>query len=707
MPLFPQASVGTAGNILLIEEYDALAAAFGSALRRLAPDKETIVARSFAEAEKVADRIHPDLFVIDFDPPPHRAIAFLNRLKSQHPEARVLIIAASQWPELARQRHRPGGLHFIEKPFELAKFDVALKTLLPTEETAAASVNIGALRDLDLTDMIALFGSIGANTVLKVTATSGSIGEIYFAGGQLTSATAGSKTGSSGLEEMLRWKSPRFAEMASRDERPRTMRGRWTTILSAALRATRPIEEAAPSSAAFVAPAPPEKKVVVIDDTELLLVFVEDVLRTARPSLKIFTASNGFEGLRRTAENLPDLVLLDYSLPDIAGGEVCRLLLEDALTARIPVIMMSGHVAEMASTAAKYPNVIASIAKPFVSSALVSLVEQTLSDLEQPASAKRKRAARSSKRIAPKTVSPGSETESANANPSDPSAPPVPDNGSFTPAAPVDPAVPATIDPEQAERPPPETPPPESPASLPEPIDSPPTFEPPPEKLPEIPPNESAPNEPTLPAADLPNETSQAPKEPATAARIPRAKGNTVVLAMPLEITSIQFSSTLQVRAIRAKPNSSIVSVHILPAGVSPEEVVAKNFELEHVDLDTRGQIRAVHLAPAAASAGEPVGGRTLAVAELAAFSEGEETMQLLAEPGASMPIHLLTLFELVSVELAEGFSIGRLRLQTRNAKVRVKLVRENLRTGLTFQSAQVLLNRSAQIADVLLDALA
>jgi len=40
--------------------------------------------------------------------------------------------------------------------------------------------------------------------------------------------------------------------------------------------------------------------------------------------------------------------------------------------------MMSGHVAQMNTTAARFPNVVATIEKPFLSDALVDLVQQTL-----------------------------------------------------------------------------------------------------------------------------------------------------------------------------------------------------------------------------------------------------------------------------------------------------------------------------------------
>ncbi len=134
-------------------------------------------------------------------------------------------------------------------------------------------------------------------------------------------------------------------------------------------------------------PAKTGKKIVVIDDTEMLLIFVEDTLATADPTLQIVTAFTGSEGVRRAEVMLPDLVLLDYSLPDLRGDQVCERLLQNEATSRIPVLMMSGHVPEMMATAEKYRNVVATIAKPFMSDALVALVRETLAKGPLPAPA--------------------------------------------------------------------------------------------------------------------------------------------------------------------------------------------------------------------------------------------------------------------------------------------------------------------------------
>ena len=133
-----------------------------------------------------------------------------------------------------------------------------------------------------------------------------------------------------------------------------------------------------PKMPAEKAPAKTGKKIVIIDDTEMLLIFAEDVLATADSELQIAKAFTGTDGLTQIENILPDLVLLDYSLPDINGDEVCRRLLQNEQTARIPVLMMSGHVAQMNAAAARFKNIVETIEKPFFSEALVDLVQRTL-----------------------------------------------------------------------------------------------------------------------------------------------------------------------------------------------------------------------------------------------------------------------------------------------------------------------------------------
>src|SRR5262249_14744064 len=92
----------------------------------------------------------------------------------------------------------------------------------------------------------------------------------------------------------------------------------------------------------------------------------------------VVTAATAQEGLLATHEQNPDLILLDYLLPDLGGDEVTCRLREDECTARIPVVLVSGFAAELEQTQSKFANVLGILNKPFNSDLLLEAVEQHL-----------------------------------------------------------------------------------------------------------------------------------------------------------------------------------------------------------------------------------------------------------------------------------------------------------------------------------------
>jgi putative two-component system response regulator len=57
----------------------------------------------------------------------------------------------------------------------------------------------------------------------------------------------------------------------------------------------------------------------------------------------VLSVGDAETGLRQIIEHQPQLVLLDLSLPQMDGYEVCRQLRADPLTATLPVIVITGH----------------------------------------------------------------------------------------------------------------------------------------------------------------------------------------------------------------------------------------------------------------------------------------------------------------------------------------------------------------------------
>jgi DNA-binding response OmpR family regulator len=356
--------------------------AIGSALKKFAPGHAISVARSLAQAETIADSARPALFIVDVDPPWPGLTDFFEKWQRTSPEARVLIIGAPIPKEIAAKRGSFGALQFIEKPFELADFGAAVQALLgPWRETESASSR-GTLRVFSLLDVVLLHCASGASVILEVEGEERRYGEIHILNGQISHAEAEDVVGIDAIKEILNWSEPHLREGKRNPLSTRTIHEPWANLfLELVLRtpvAPPPERLGEPKPQGAGPESQPSKKLVLIDDTEMLLIFVEDVLSTEHPGWQITPASTGLSGCQQVERILPDLVLLDYSLPDFNGDEVCRRLLQNERTAHVPILMMSGHVAQMKATAARFENVVATIEKPFLSDALVYLVERTL-----------------------------------------------------------------------------------------------------------------------------------------------------------------------------------------------------------------------------------------------------------------------------------------------------------------------------------------
>ena len=66
-----------------------------------------------------------------------------------------------------------------------------------------------------------------------------------------------------------------------------------------------------------------------------------DAERLFGENFEVITAQNGEEVIRRATLERPDVILLDYSMPDLIGTDVARRLRQAPATTTIPVIMMS------------------------------------------------------------------------------------------------------------------------------------------------------------------------------------------------------------------------------------------------------------------------------------------------------------------------------------------------------------------------------
>ncbi len=83
------------------------------------------------------------------------------------------------------------------------------------------------------------------------------------------------------------------------------------------------------------------KKILLVEDNEMN----RDMLsrRLERKGYDVVVAVDGQDGVDRAARELPDLVLMDMSLPVLDGWEATRRLKAAPETRLIPVIALTAH----------------------------------------------------------------------------------------------------------------------------------------------------------------------------------------------------------------------------------------------------------------------------------------------------------------------------------------------------------------------------
>jgi excisionase family DNA binding protein len=84
------------------------------------------------------------------------------------------------------------------------------------------------------------------------------------------------------------------------------------------------------------------KVLVVDDDPEIVELFVDVLERDGRFEVK--TASTGYDAGMLTQEFRPDLIILDYMLPDVNGNIVCQRIRSNAEFEHTKIIIVSGVV---------------------------------------------------------------------------------------------------------------------------------------------------------------------------------------------------------------------------------------------------------------------------------------------------------------------------------------------------------------------------
>lgn len=89
-----------------------------------------------------------------------------------------------------------------------------------------------------------------------------------------------------------------------------------------------------------------KKRILIVDDEKAFAQLLKKNLELEADNYEFILAYNGQEALDKITNEKPDLILLDISLPDIDGLEVCKKIKGTPETKGIPVILITGKDVE-------------------------------------------------------------------------------------------------------------------------------------------------------------------------------------------------------------------------------------------------------------------------------------------------------------------------------------------------------------------------
>lgn len=78
--------------------------------------------------------------------------------------------------------------------------------------------------------------------------------------------------------------------------------------------------------------------VLVVDDNVILLRTVKEMLDS---NYNVSIATSGEQAFKSISRKRPDVILLDYEMPEMNGEDVIKQLREDEATANIPVLFLT------------------------------------------------------------------------------------------------------------------------------------------------------------------------------------------------------------------------------------------------------------------------------------------------------------------------------------------------------------------------------
>ena len=115
--------------------------------------------------------------------------------------------------------------------------------------------------------------------------------------------------------------------------------------------------------------------VLAVDDEPDVLEILQDMIGSI-PGVRLIQVGNGFSAGAKLVEEQPDLILLDFLMPELDGFEFSRFVRQDPRFKDVPIIAVTGLKSDSDRAKLKDAGVNDILTKPFTEEGLQEKIEQ-------------------------------------------------------------------------------------------------------------------------------------------------------------------------------------------------------------------------------------------------------------------------------------------------------------------------------------------
>src|SRR5262249_44436428 len=135
---------------------------------------------------------------------------------------------------------------------------------------------------------------------------------------------------------------------------------------------------------AAVEKPPVRGSILVVDDSATVRKLVS--LTLEKHGYQVSAAAGGYEAVKLLSEGkLPDLILLDITMPEMDGYQICKFIKQNRETERIPVVMLSGKDGFFDKLRGRFAGSDGYITKPFQTEDLLRVADRYCKRRPEPA----------------------------------------------------------------------------------------------------------------------------------------------------------------------------------------------------------------------------------------------------------------------------------------------------------------------------------